>query len=221
MDTCIISCGTIRKEVEKAHKAAGVPYPIFWLESGLHNYPEQLRAALQEKLAEAKDYSRVLLAMGFCGNAICGLRSGDGDLIIPRVDDCISLLLGSAAHRRELVEGCGTYFLTDGWLHSEKSIWSEYQYAVKRYGERRGGAIMRSMLKNYQRLGVIDSGAYPVESILEETHTVADALGLRHEVMEGTDAFLRALFTGPWDNSRFLTVPPHTEITPEQLSQLY
>ena len=221
METCMIACGTIRSEVEKACRDTGAAYPIFWLTSGLHNYPDQLRAALQDLLAEAASYRRVLVAMGFCGNAVCGLRSGPGELVIPRVDDCISLLLGSVADRKALTAGCGTYFLTDGWLHSEKSIWSEYQYAVEKYGQRRGGAIMRSMLRNYRRLGVIDSGAYPVEEILEETKTVADTLGLEHQVIPGSDRFLRSLLTGPWTEDRFLIVPPHTEITSVHLQRLY
>lgn len=221
MDTCVISCGTIRNEVEKAYKDLKLDYPIFWLRSGLHNCPEQLRDALQEKLREAKGFSRVLLAMGFCGNAIRGLHTEDGELVIPRVDDCISLLLGSVSHRMELVEGCGTYFLTEGWLHGEQSIWSEYQHTLKRYGERRGKSVMHRMLQHYQRLGVIDSGAYPLKDILDETHTVADALGLRHEVLQGDDSFIKALLSGPWEGERFLIVPPHSEILPEQLSKLY
>ena len=221
MDTCVISCGTIRREVEKAYRDTGVSYPIFWLESGLHNWPEDLRAALQDKLREAKGYSRVLLAMGFCGNAICGLRAEDGELVIPRVDDCISLLLGSVARRMELVKGCGTYFLTEGWLHGEQSLWWEYQYTVKKYGERRGKAVMRYMLQHYKRLGIIDSGAYPLEEILDETQKVADTLGLRREVLPGDDSFLRRIFSGPWDEKHFLILPPHTEIQSKHLSTVY
>ena len=222
MDTCVISCGTIRREVEKAYKDTGVSYPIFWLESGLHNRPEELRAALQDKLREAKGCSRALLAMGFCGNAICGLRTEDGELVIPRVDDCISLLLGSVSRRMKLVKGCGTYFLTEGWLHGEQSIWWEYQYALKKYGERRGKAVMRYMLQHYKRLGVIDTGAYPLEELLDETRKVAQALELRHEVLPGDDSFLRRLLSGPWDDKdRFLILPPHTEIQPKHLEHVY
>lgn len=221
METCVIACGTIRSEVEKACRDTGAAYPIFWLTSGLHNYPDQLRAALQDLLEEAAPYGRVLLAMGFCGNAICGLRTEDGALVIPRVDDCISLLLGSVHRRMELVKGCGTYFLTEGWLHGEQSLWWEYQYTLKKFGERRGKAVMRYMLQHYKRLGVIDSGAYPLEEIQEETQTVAQALGLRHEVLPGDDRFLRKLFSGPWDEAQFLILPPHTEIQPKHLARTY
>lgn len=45
---------------------------------------------------EAAAFDRILLATGFCGDSFCGLETRHTELIIPRTDDCISLLLGSA-----------------------------------------------------------------------------------------------------------------------------
>ena len=94
MNTAVIGCRTIEKELTAAMEQTRLTYPIYWLEAGPHNVPQQLHQALQEQIDRCGDRERVLLAMGFCGNAVCGLRSGPGELVIPRVDDCISLLLG-------------------------------------------------------------------------------------------------------------------------------
>ena len=75
MKTAVISCRTVEDEVTAAAARAGVDYPVAWLESGLHNTPNILRERFQETL-DGLDAERVLLAMGYCGNAISGVRAG-------------------------------------------------------------------------------------------------------------------------------------------------
>ena len=98
MTTAVIACKTMEDELNWAMERTGSDYPVFWLEQGLHNVPKKLLDAVQTAL-DAAGTERVLLAMGFCGNALVGLRVPAVELIVPRVDDCISLLLGSVKRR--------------------------------------------------------------------------------------------------------------------------
>ena len=102
MQTVILACNTIRDELEKAAVSTSCPYPVVWVESGLHTVTESLRRRLQEELDRMKGVGKVILAFGLCGNAVAGLKTGDYQLIIPRVDDCITLLLGSQRQQKEL-----------------------------------------------------------------------------------------------------------------------
>ena len=79
----------------------GCDYPVLWLESGLHNWPDKLQNRIQELLDQCQSYDTVLLAMSFCGNSVAGLETRDFQLVIPRSDDCITLLLGSLTRRQE------------------------------------------------------------------------------------------------------------------------
>ena len=221
MDTCVIACETIKEELRQAVSQTGCTYDIFWLEAGLHNYPDKLKDVLQKTICRAEGYKRILLAMGYCGNSISGIYSGISTLIIPRVDDCISLLLGSVKHRMDLTKGCGTYFFTKGWLSGEKNLWMEYQYAVEKYGEKRAKRVMKMMLGHYERLGVVDTGAYPVEEILPETKKIAETLELRHEVMRTDGGYLQRLLTGPWNEEQFLIIEPGKKVEPEQLLKYF
>ena len=109
MRTCIISCDVVRRELEQVCAELGCTLPVFWTGSGLHNYPARLCERLQEMIeGEAAAFDRILLATGFCGDSFCGLETRHTELIIPRTDDCISLLLGSAENRRKIPEHCGT-----------------------------------------------------------------------------------------------------------------
>ena len=212
MTTVILACNTIRAELEKAAADTGCPYPFAWVESGLHLKPESLRGRLQEELDCLNHADRVILGFGFCGHAVAGLISRDYELIIPKVDDCITLLLGSRQNRERCCDSGGVYFLTKGWLEGETNLWTEYQAVLARFGPASTEKIYRRMLAHYQFLGLIDTGAYAVDLLLPEVNTIAATLHLKTRVLTGSDLYLKKLLTGPWNDGDFVVVPRHTRI---------
>ena len=193
------------------------PFDVKWVESGLHNVPKKLRVALQDVLDSLSGYSRVLMAMGFCGNSLAGLQTGDMTMIVPRVDDCISLLLGSYAKRTSITTGHGMYFMTEGWLRGERTIWHEYQYTLEKYGKETCDEIFETLLGNYKSLTMLDTGCYDLFSIRGEAEEIARTLKLDYMVIPATIEYLKRLLTGPWDKDFFLTIPPRSVITESDL----
>lgn len=212
MNAVIISCKTIENELCAAMKQVNCDYPVFWLEPGLHNWPDKLRQRIQELLDTCEGYNTVLLAMGFCGNAVAGLRTHDFQLVIPRCDDCITLLLGSVERRCSL---SGTYFLTKGWLEGEMNIWKEFQLCMKKYGERRGRRIFETMLAHYQNLALLDTGCFDAVVLEPDVQEIADALNLRYVKLEGTLEHMKELLKADWTEERFVLIPPNSTVTPE------
>jgi len=217
METVIISCKTLENELNRAILECGRHFDVKWVESGLHNVPNKLRAALQDVLDSLAGYSRVLMAIGFCGNSLSGLRTGEMTMIVPRVDDCISLLLGSCAKRTSLTNGHGMYFLTEGWLRGERTIWHEYQYTLEKYGKETCDEIFEALLGNYRSLVMLDTGCYDLLSIRGEAEEIAETLKLDYMVIPATIEYLKRLLTGPWDNDSFLTIPPRSVIAESDL----
>ncbi|MDR3569777.1 MAG: DUF1638 domain-containing protein [Syntrophobacteraceae bacterium] len=212
METVVLACNTIRDEIEKAALETNCPYPFTWIESGLHLVTSSLRQRLQEELDKMNGKERVLLGFGICGGALTGLKTGDYQLVIPRVDDCISLLLGSAEAKRRCAEGGGVYFLTRGWLEGEANIWKEYHATVARMGLEKTERVYRKMLAHYKFLGLIDTGAYDIPSLLPELREISSTLRLELVTFQGKDQYLRRLLEGPWDEDYFVVVPPFTTI---------
>lgn len=212
METVILACNTIRNELEKAAEEAGCTHPFVWIESGLHLVPESLRRRLQEELDRINGVTRVLLAFGFCGNAVAGLSTGDYELVVPRVDDCITLLLGSKENRESCCRSGGVYFLTKGWLEGEVNIWNEYQGVLARFGPERTERIYRRMLAHYKFLGLIDTGAYDLAGLLPHAREISTTLKLELLILKGTDRFLKGFLSGPWNDEDFVIIPPHTTI---------
>ena len=216
MITAIIACKTIEDELRYAMERTGCTFPIMWLEQGLHNVPQQLNHAVQEALDSA-GAERVLLAMGFCGNSLIGVRVPAVELIVPRVDDCISLLLGSVKQRLEISREHSAYFFTEGWLRGERNIWVEHQHMLETYGEELTEELEKSMFGHYRTLGLLDCGIKPVAPLVEGTKMVADGLHLKQQVIPASVCYLEELLTGPWPAERFLTVHGARTITDEDM----
>lgn len=79
--------------------------PLHILTDNNHDVPNRLREAIQRELDGIQDADRVLMAFGTCGGAMVGLRTGNFQLILPRVDDCLSLLMGSMEQRYAALQG--------------------------------------------------------------------------------------------------------------------
>lgn len=203
----VVACRTIGAELELAMARTGSTLPVVWVESGLHARPASLRERLQEELDGLPDGIAALMAFGFCGKALLGLRAGTRRLVIPKADDCITLLLGSRRARSSLSESSRTYFLTKGWLDNERNIWGEYNDCVARHGRKRTDAIYKMMLGHYRHLGLIDTGAYDVHSLYGRTAEIEATLGLARRIVPGGVSFLERLLTGPWDGE-FVVVEP-------------
>ncbi len=216
MSKVIFACRTISDEVNLAIRETGVDHPVIWIEARLHERPDNLRVKLQEEINKISNVQYIMLAFGHCGNAVVGLKSESSSVVIPRVDDCIALLLGSQAKRCFLSQEMGTYYLTRGWLEYENSIVSEYERSARRYGQERAVAVVRAMLENYMRLVVIDTGAYHVEACLEKVQKLANILNINYQILPGSGELLKRLFAGQW-NHDFCVIPPGSSISLELL----
>lgn len=210
MKTKIIACRTLEQELGAAMERTQCTHEIHWVEAGLHNVPPKLRDTLQEILDSCGDCDRVLLAMSFCGNSINGLRTGDFQLVVPRCEDCISLLLGGSRERQAYP---AAYFLTEGWLRGERNIWQEYLHCMDTYGQKRGKRIFDSMFSHYRHLALVDTGCFDAESCEAQVRQIAAVLGLDFIRIPGTAGYLEQLLREDLPEDRFLTVPPHSTVT--------
>ena len=114
MKTVILCCASLEKEVRLAMARKEISYPLHILTDNNHDVPNRLREAIQRELDGIQDADRVLMAFGTCGGAMVGLRTGNFQLILPRVDDCLSLLMGSMEQRYEVAT-----LLSEGMVYSD------------------------------------------------------------------------------------------------------
>ena len=127
--TKIIACQVVMEELLPI-LPEGVDYVT--LDLGLHVRPEELRKRLQQEIdLVKKENGTILLGYGLCSRTVVGLRSQTCSLVVPCVDDCISIFLGSRnAYLKQLSAEPGTYYLTKGWIEAGDHLFSSYPQMV-------------------------------------------------------------------------------------------
>jgi hypothetical protein len=138
----------------------------------------------------------LLLGFGYCGGGLKGLLSRERRLIFPRVDDCISLFLNRDRRREEVTRDAHSYYLTKGWLCHQNSVSEIFDTWDVRYGTERATKLRRLMFANYERLSLVDTGAYDVSEWIAQSKARAEKLELAHEVVPGSVQMLEKLFAG-------------------------
>lgn len=211
--TFVIACATVIEEMLPL-MPPGMGYQV--LDFGLHVNPTALKQALQQAICQAgQEADTVLLGYGLCSQAIVGLRANGCTLVVPRVDDCISIFLGSReAYTAQSRLEPGTYYLTKGWIEVGDTPFGEYDRLLEKYGRERADRMIRLLLHNYTRLAFINTGLQGLEAYRQQARDLAQRFELRYEEIEGSDALVRKLLGGPWD-ADFIVVPPGGEIRHE------
>jgi len=208
----------------------GLAKQVTFMDYGLHRVPGRMAGALQEVLDGLKKPSLVVLGYGLCGTGLKGLKAGPHTLLVPRVDDCISLLLGSyRSYMREFQAVPGTYYLSKGWLESGSHPLKEYQEYVPRYGEKEAMWLMDQQYQHYERLILVAHDRADLETYRSQALEIArfcERWDMRYEEMLGSDRYVRRLVElaeqlrsndagASVVNKDFLIIPPGGEIRQE------
>lgn len=204
--TMVIACATVIEEM-LPFLPDTIAYKV--LDFGLHTNPLNLRQALQNAIDEAsKSAHTIILGYGLCSQGVVGLKATNCTLVVPRVDDCIAIFLGSAsAYRQQARSEPGTYYLTKGWIEVGDSPFAELDRFRERYGEEKAQRITKIMLKNYTRLALINTGHYELERYRDYARLTADRFGLRFQEIDGSTELVKRMIFGPWDETFVIALP--------------
>jgi hypothetical protein len=219
----VIACQVFRDLLER-HLPDDLSDRVKYLDYDLHNSPVRIGNALQNAIDSVTTPSLIALGYGLCGNGLDGIKSRNHTLLIPCVDDCIAMLLGShEAYIREFEAVPGTYYLSKGWLESESHPLKEYEECVKRYGEENARWIMDRQYQNYRRLVFVAHDRSDLEAYRDQAKEVAQFCqrwDMRYEEILGSDSYVRRLVEVALDPDRigddFVLVPPGGEVCIEQ-----
>lgn len=215
----IIACAVLQEELERLHPRVG---RIIYLPQSLHRTPQFLASSIQKELEalEPGSTQTVLMAYGLCSNGIVGVKATRGEIIIPKVHDCIGLFLGSL--RRYIDEhraNPGTYYLTPGWVREQKDplgILEEYRSCLSTEDAE---WCIRQELKNYKRIALIHMGDAVSEATRVRARENAQFFGMSYEEIRGADHLLRGLLRME-RTEEFVVVPPGDSISPESFTAL-
>ena len=224
----ILACQVMQSLIQPHLPDAHVP--TTYLDYGLHIRPEKMTPTLQAQLDALPEPSLVLIGYGLCGNGLHGLKAGPHTLVIPRADDCITVLLGSyQAYIQAFREQPGTYYLTKGWLESGSDPLKEYRAYRDRYGTENADSLIDLMYGRYKRLCFVahtqaDLDEYRPRA-LEVAQFCAQRWGMSYEERIGSDDLIRRLLEARHQQGEpdedFVIIPPGGVVTQKMFIRDY
>ena len=179
MKRLLLGCGIMQRELEDAVKRYEIDdLTIEWMQGGLHNNPQDLHNALQEKIDAATEYDEIILGYGLCGNALLGITATNCDVLYPKTDDCISALMCENCRMSELRRN--SFFTSRGWLseNATDQYTEDYNRMVERFDEETAKELMDDIYGAYKNLVYMKTEENIDEEDMNKAKEKAGIMGL-------------------------------------------
>lgn len=206
MNAAILACSSLDQYVDAAQKKMKTNYPVVIIDRKYHEEPKRMREKLMEAIKEL-EADTILVAMGFCGGSWEAIPT-EKRVVIPRVDDCITLLLHTDDRWYPNLKKEGHMYIRDTDM-GEYSLEAMQRRLCEQYGGMYGSMIFNSMFANYTNVDMIDTGVYDcyAEDYVIEAQRNADLIRGVLDYVEGSNLILEKLVSGQWDQ-QFLVAEP-------------
>ncbi|MDO4485854.1 MAG: DUF1638 domain-containing protein [Bacillota bacterium] len=193
MSTVIISCGNLLNHLDAAQKKMKTSYDVIEVDT-------------------------VLIAMGLCGGSVSDIKL-PRSIVIPKVDDCITLLMHTDDIWHANLKKCGHLYLTDT-VDGKLSVSSIRNNLIEKYGEKKGLRLFDMWFKGYYSVDIIDTGVYDCrsESYLSSAVNNASLINCPLTFVQGSNILLEKLVSDKWDE-QFITAEKGTIIHKEDFNK--
>ena len=213
MNAVILGCSSMVLHIKAAQEKMKTTHPTIWVDKNYHMEPKEMRLKLLETIAQlASEADTVLAAMGFCGGSWNEVVI-EKRLVIPRVDDCITLLLHNDESWHLNLKKPGHFYMRDSGSGSY-SLEAMRQKLIAKHGEKKANALFEAWFEHYTDIDIIETGVYDCrkKEYLEIAEQNAKLTNTTVNHVPGSNILMEKLVSGRWDE-QFLVVEAGHMIT--------
>ena len=209
-DRVVLGCSSLEAYIDAAQAAAGTDYPVVLMDRAYHSEPADMRAHLIAALNDLPEGVTVLAAMGFCGGSWERLTT-PRTLVLPHVDDCITLLMHTPHRRGVDLKEPGHFYLVND-TQRELAPETIYEHLREEYGPENGPYIFEDWFRNYTFVDVVDTGLNRCHEPEYVDMAARNAALIRAswQYVPGSNVLLEKLLRGEWDGDFRLFRPGET-----------
>lgn len=207
MSVGILACESLLEYVQAAQEKLGTEYPVFALNYSPDDSPWQMRGRIAGiTMLLPVEMDTVLVAMGFCGGAWNQLAI-DRRIVIPRVDDCVSLLLNTGSEYQPNPKRAGHLYMLE--RHPEQ----EGKRLCQKCPRWKADSCYFKWFANHSHMDIVDTGIFDCyrEDYVESAQQCAQGANCTLDYVPGSNILLEKLIGGQWDE-QFLVAEPGREI---------
>lgn len=213
MSTVILTCSSLKDYVAAAMESQNVYYDVITMDQALHVEPEVMKEAIAKEIGKLSyEVDTILVAMGFCGG-VWDHVTLPYRVVIPRVDDCISLLLQTddiyCPNRKEF----GHLYIYEQNPEDFSAV--KFMKDAPDFGKEYAGLseemLFQMFFGQYRNMDIIDTGlndCYSEEYVIAAQEN-ADQIGAVLDYVQGSNRMLEKLLTGRWDEQFLVAEPGH------------
>lgn len=215
MNAVILTCSSLTPFVHAAQERENTTWRVVEVDRDLHSEP----AMMKDKIARIIDTlppenDTILVAMGFCGGAWDHVTA-KRRTVIPRFDDCVSLLLNTddAYHANLKQPGHLYLYENDPAQFSALGLMRGNAAASPEFASVSQEDLFHYWFGNYHTMDIIDTGLNDCysERYVAAAQNEADEIGAALGYAQGSNRTLEKLVSGRWDE-QFLVAKPGTLI---------
>ncbi len=207
-DTVIFACSALEVYVLAAQKKEGTHYPVVFLDKENHVEPKQMKQCILAAERELpQTVENVLVAMGFCGGALDSV-SFSRRFVIPRVDDCVSLMLQTDQEYNPNPKETGHLYMMEQ-NPEDFSFEKMFQDNKMEYEGVSQEMLFHMYFDSYTNLDIVDTGLNDCysEEYAQKAQENADLIHAALDYVQGSNRMLEKLVGGRWDK-QFLVAEP-------------
>ncbi len=228
MNFKLISCEVFKHELLHCINKSNNNIDTEFIAKGIHDLNSkgmQNRIVKSIQKADQKRFDAILLGYGLCNTWIYGLVAYKTPLIVPRIHDCIGVLLGSKQKYLDYYfETPGTYYQSVGWMENTENKPTIKKRSLQRlygmdmsqdelkaqFGEENLDYLSDAMdqTKHYSNMAFIDTGLDSQHNYQKKAMAKAEIKNWSFDVLKGSKKLLQQLINGNWSESEFLIIKP-------------
>ncbi|MBR6472311.1 MAG: DUF1638 domain-containing protein [Firmicutes bacterium] len=213
----ILACSSLKDYIEEAQKKLGTEIRVVYLDRYYHRDPEEMREQIRSALADLpEDVDTVLVTMGFCGGSWEGV-SCTKRLVIPKIDDCVSLILQTGDEPISDLKTPGHFYVREKDPKRD-SIKRIFENLTTDIDEETKAVYLRDWQELFSGIDIIDAGFNDTRRQEYYDSVKEDAEWLEAELnyVRGGTHLIEKLIKGDWDE-QFTVLEPRTPVTKDQV----